>query len=41
MTTWTCLFAIAAMISSCLCFAAVAMNTDGDDGCHPSTGTAR
>jgi hypothetical protein len=29
MTTWMCLFAIAAMISSCLCVAAVAMNAAG------------
>jgi hypothetical protein len=29
MTTWMCLFAIAAMISSCLCVAAVAMNAEG------------
>jgi hypothetical protein len=29
MTTWICLFAIAVMISSCLCVAAVAMNAEG------------
>jgi hypothetical protein len=30
MTTWICLFAVAATISSCLCIAAVAMNAEGD-----------
>jgi hypothetical protein len=29
MTTWICLFTIAAMISSCLCVAAVAMHAEG------------
>ena len=29
MTTWICLFAIAATISSSLCAAAVAMNAEG------------
>jgi hypothetical protein len=29
MTTWMCLFAIAAMISSCLCVVAVAMDAEG------------
>jgi hypothetical protein len=29
MTTWMCLFATAAMISSCLCVVAVAMDAEG------------